>query len=49
MGKKVKFTKMHVCGNDYVYIYCTNEIIYILGLVQMVLFLYVRLMLLIFV
>lgn len=27
MGKKVKFTKMHGCGNDYVYIDCTKEMI----------------------
>ena len=27
MGKKVKFTKMHGCGNDYVYIDCTKEML----------------------
>lgn len=27
MGKKIKFTKMHGCGNDYVYIDCTKEMI----------------------
>lgn len=27
MGKKVKFTKMHGCGNDYVYIDCTKKMI----------------------
>ena len=27
MGKKVKFTKMHGCGNDYVFIDCTKELI----------------------
>lgn len=27
MCKKMKFTKMHGCGNDYVYVDCTKEII----------------------
>ena len=27
MGKKIKFTKMHGCGNDYVYFDCTKEML----------------------
>ncbi len=27
MGKKIKFTKMHGCGNDYVYVDCTKEML----------------------
>lgn len=27
MGKKIKFTKMHGCGNDYVYVDCTKDML----------------------